>query len=148
MKAIIIILVTVLPFAYSSARGMDDAPPSDQRQAELIRRNIDRSLTHDISQIRINTVQLIIDIKARFPEFDLSNTVIPLMHILKTSDREEFRILAAVALYHLRAETGRFAVSRRAAYDGSERVRRQCSRLSAWWDAAETGTQFLADGSK
>jgi hypothetical protein len=147
MKAIIrIIMLLMLTAPLATAMTPDGAPPADPQKADLLRENIEQSLAHKIDQVRINTIQLIIDIKTRFPGFDLDNTVIPLMRILKNEPREEFRILAAVALYHVRTETGRFAVSRRAIYDDSERVRRQCGRLSTRWGIELPDDPLLADG--
>ena len=78
-------------------------------------------------------MQLLIDLHHSMPRLDLGFAVIPVMRILKQDTAEGQRILAAVTLYHLNTPTGRFAVERRALYDKSERVARNCSRIARYW---------------
>ena len=110
-------------------------------RVERIRANIARNLEHPLADVRANTIQLIIDLKKRCPFIDLDFAAIPLLRTLKSDERDEIRMLAAVALYRLGVETGHFAIARRAEYDDSARVRRHCARLHAWWGVEVTSAE-------
>jgi hypothetical protein len=62
-------------------------------------------------------------------EYECSDAVIPLMRMLKSDDREEIRIAAALALYKINDDRGIFAVKQAIRFDDSERVKKICSNL-------------------
>ena len=68
-----------------------------------------------------------------------------MMETLKNDDKAEFRILAALALYHLDSDLGRFAVERRAKFDDNPRVARHCSALVRNWGQASFSTDLIAE---
>jgi hypothetical protein len=59
-------------------------------------------------------------------EFHSERAVIPLMKMLKSSDIEEERLIAALSLAKIRSPKGMFAVKQRVIFDDSERVQRMC----------------------
>ena len=60
-------------------------------------------------------------------EFKCESAVIPLMGILRGSDRESAREVAALALCRIGDERGLYAVKRAVTFDQSERVRARCA---------------------
>jgi len=62
-------------------------------------------------------------------EIKAEEAVIPLMKMLRTEDREEARIVAALALYKLDNPRGIFAVKQATRFDNSERVRKMCTNF-------------------
>jgi hypothetical protein len=114
-------------------------------QQELIQKNVLANLQHKSLEVRAGTIQLLIDLKSAYPQYDISYALLPLMETLKSSEMPEFRILAALALYHLDSELGRFAVSRRAQFDESPRVARHCATLIRNWDKNTIGTDLIAE---
>jgi HEAT repeat protein len=60
-------------------------------------------------------------------EFKCEKAVIPLMAILRGSDRESARDVAALALCRIGDERGIYAVKRAVTFDGSSRVRARCA---------------------
>jgi hypothetical protein len=136
MNALIIALAfTFLAASPAAPRSGDENLTKEQM--ESIRENITRNLEHHIPNIRANSLQLLIDLHASHPEIDLSFAQLPAMRILKHDDDEGLRILAAVALFHIGDRRGRYAVQRRALYDGSQRVARQCTRLFRYWGTVD-----------
>ena len=62
-------------------------------------------------------------------EIRSSKAVIPLMRMLRNSDKEEARIMAALSLYKIESAKGMYLVQQAAKYDSSERVRKICQTL-------------------
>jgi len=62
-------------------------------------------------------------------ELSSSEAVIPLMRILRNSDREELRISAALALLKIGDSRGIFKIKRAIIFDESERVRSMCEKF-------------------
>jgi hypothetical protein len=62
-------------------------------------------------------------------EYECSEAVIPLLNILKNSEREEARITAALALFKINDARGMFAVKQAIKFDKSDRVKKVCSNL-------------------
>jgi hypothetical protein len=77
-------------------------------------------------------------------EFKCEQAVVPLMAILRGSDRESSRIVAALALCRIGASKGVYAVKRAALFDDSPEVRNCC----AWFYNAyvEEGTFAFLPG--
>lgn len=126
--AIVCALLTAGPL--NAQTGSTDITPEAQT---ILKKNILRNLEHRITDIRANTLQLIIDLAVSHREVDLGFALLPTMHILKHDNHEGLRILAAVALFHIGGDRGQFAVKRRSLYDSSPRVARNCSRLALYW---------------
>jgi hypothetical protein len=152
MKAAVLCLVLLFAAATIPARALTDEPakPFTKSQCELVRKNILKNLTDESDEIRAGTIQLIIDIKKAFPKESCSYAVIPLLDRLKSDKRCEIRILAAQALYELDSDLGRFAVTRRAQFDPSDRVARRCATLARLWDnrAVEQPANLAANEEK
>ncbi|MCB2205176.1 hypothetical protein KQI65_10535 [bacterium] len=144
MKATLSVLTLVLVLATTSMTQAQDAKPLSDHQQEMIKKNVLANLHHSSLDVRAATMQLLIDMKKTYPSYDMSYATIPLMETLKNDEKPEFRILAALALYHLDSELGRFAVERRAKYDSDERVARHCATLAKKWDSDRQDDSFLA----
>jgi hypothetical protein len=114
-------------------------PPDHPANCAQIKANILANLHSANDEVRASTIQLIIDLNEEFPQLSCRYAVIPLLERLRTDQRCEIRMLAALALYKLDSDLGRFAVSRRVFYDPSERVARLCDRLVRNWDVRESG---------
>ena len=153
MKTLTIAIVCALLAAgpLSAQSGNTGITPEAQT---ILKKNILRNLEHRITDIRANTLQLIIDLAVSHREVDLDFALLPAMHILKHDDHEGLRILAAVALFHIGGERGQFAVKRRGLYDDSPRVARNCGRLALYWGekclsrgigGSADGVLYLAD---
>lgn len=62
-------------------------------------------------------------------ELKCEKGVIPLMRMLKSEDREDARIVAALALLKIGNAKGIFAIKQAIKFDDSERVRRLCANF-------------------
>lgn len=62
-------------------------------------------------------------------ELKCEKGVIPLMRMLKSEEREDARIVAALALLKIGNSKGIFAIKQAVKFDDSERVRRQCANF-------------------
>jgi HEAT repeat protein len=62
-------------------------------------------------------------------EYKCEKALYPLMHMLKCENREDVRIVAALALIKIGRAKGVFAVKRAIRFDDSERVRKLCSNF-------------------
>jgi HEAT repeat protein len=72
--------------------------------------------------LKSSAAQILGDIKSE-------KAVIPLMKILKSSDDENLRIVAALSLYKIQSAKGMFAVRQAIRFDESARVRKVCLHL-------------------
>jgi predicted HAD superfamily phosphohydrolase len=72
--------------------------------------------------LKSSAVQILGEIKS-------NKAVIPLMKILKSSDDESLRIVAANSLYKIESPMGMFAVRQAIRFDESYRVRKVCRNL-------------------
>ena len=149
MKTLILaaalLVVTAASPAYTSAQN---AKPLSTEQQELIQKNVLANLQHSSLEVRANTIQLLIDLKKTYPTYDFGYALLPMMETLKSNERPEFRILAALALYHLDSELGKFAVARRAQYDESPRVAKHCASLIRNWESNTISTNLIAEVSR
>lgn len=62
-------------------------------------------------------------------ELKCSKAVIPLLKMLKNEEREDVRIVAALALQKIGDARGIFAIKQAIRFDSSERVRRLCTNF-------------------
>ena len=139
------VLLSLFLLMAGSLPARQSNPPLDERHIALITENLHNNLTTCCDEVKANTLQLLIDLDATHPEVPLDFAVLPVMRILKQHSDEGMRILAAVALQHIGGERARYAVSRRALYDVSERVSRNCSRIARHWDSELPALNILAD---
>jgi hypothetical protein len=145
MKTTLTALALCLAFLGSNVLAQQPVAPGE-KQAKLIETNVIANLQHPSLEVRAGTMQLLIDMKKEWPQNDLSYAVLPMLETLKSDEKPEFRILAALALYHLDSDLGRFAVERRAKYDSSERVAKHCAALAKSWDAKDSyGSDLLVE---
>ncbi|MCZ7556974.1 MAG: hypothetical protein M5R41_11300 [Bacteroidia bacterium] len=145
MKTTLTALAICLAFLGTNAFAQQPSSPGE-RQAKLIETNVIANLQHPSLEVRAGTMQLLIDMKKEKPQMDLSYAVLPMLETLKSDEKPEFRILAALALYHLDSDLGRFAVERRAKYDSSERVAKHCAALVRSWETKSgDGTDLLVE---
>ncbi|PLX31508.1 MAG: hypothetical protein C0600_05415 [Ignavibacteria bacterium] len=137
MKKSMITLVTLLVICAvpASLFATETNPPLSQERQELIETNVTAGLQHASAEVQADYVQLVIDLKRAYPEYDFNYAIIPLMDKLKNESDAGIRILAALALYEYKdSRMSRFAISQTAQLDGSERVARHCQTLVRKWD--------------
>ena len=131
-------------FATTSYASTTNPPLSKDRQ-ELIRTNVLAGLHHQNIEVVGNYIQLIIDLKRAYPEYNFDYCIIPLMDRLKNEAREPIRIFAALALYQFEdSDKGRFAIRQTALLDGSTRMRRHCTNLLRSWDQRTDAPVYTA----
>ncbi|MBR9978255.1 MAG: hypothetical protein KFH87_09220 [Bacteroidetes bacterium] len=138
----LLLAILVLPFNTLTAEKPE---PLTDRQTELIKKNVLTNLDHPSLEVRAGTMQLLIELKQAHPDYDVSYAVFPMMDVLKNDEKPEFRILAALTLYHLDSEVGRFAVERRAQFDSDDRVVRHCASLARNWEKKEISTDLITE---
>ncbi len=95
-------------------------------------KNIDSRITDKVMENLmegINSDNLGLKLSATYylGEYACCKAVIPLLKILKSDDREEARIAAALALYKINDDRGIFAVKQAIRFDDSERVKKLCA---------------------
>ena len=145
MKTFATTLALCLALLSTTVLAQQPVSPNE-KQAQLIERNVIANLQHPSLEVRAGTMQLLIDMKKTWPEYNLNFAVLPMMETLKSDDKPEFRILAALTLFHLDSELGRFAVERRAKYDSSDRVAKHCAALVKQWEKKDSfGTDLLVE---
>ena len=137
LAAVIVMTMTAAAAPPSGAPSLNDA------QLSSLRANIADNLQDANVDIRTSTMQLVLELKDAYPAADLDFAIIPLMTVLKNDNVPELRILAACALHAFDSELARFAVSRRALYDSSDRVARLCAAFPRAW-SVKTGEAGLA----
>lgn len=142
--ALVLAMITI-PLTNAAAQ---DARPLTERQQQLIEKNILANLESGSMEVRAGTMQTLIELKKSYPSYDVSYAVIPMMETLKHDDKASFRILAALTLYHLDSELGRFAVERRAQFDSDRRVARHCAALVRNWGRANYSGDLLAEAAR
>ncbi len=145
MKATVSILALALILLAAPLTKAQEAKPLTEQQLEMIQKNVLANLQHQSLDVRAATMQLLIDMKETYPSYDLNYAVLPMMETLKSDPKPEFRILAALALFHLDSDLGRFAVERRAKFDDDDRVARHCASLVRNWGKNVDKDSFLAE---
>lgn len=143
--AALALALVALPLASALAQ---DARSLTERQMELIEKNVLANLESPSMEVRAGTMQTLIELRKAYPSYDVNYAVLPMMETLKHDDKPAFRILAALTLYHLDSELGRFAVERRAQYDDNPRVARHCAALVRNWGRDSYSTDLLAEVSR
>lgn len=115
VSAVLLILLLVL--TGSTFASENEKEKNKMERAEL---NLLTSLESDNYGVRTSAAMILGDIKS-------TKAVIPLMRLLKSSDDERTRIIAALSLYKIGSPMGLFTVSRSARFDESARVRKLCT---------------------
>jgi hypothetical protein len=141
------LMLALVAVPFSSAFSQDARELTD-RQMELIQKNVLANLESPSMEVRAGTMQTLIELKKAYPSYDIGYAVIPMMETLKHDEKPAFRILAALTLYHLDSEMGRFAVERRAQYDSDKRVARHCAALVRNWGRPGISTDLVAEVSR
>ena len=107
----LLLLVAVSSLAYSI---------NSEKQYKQIEDNLIVGLNTDNEGLKISCTYFLGEIKS-------DKAVIPLMRILKSSEVEEERIAAALALVKINSDKGLFTIKQRIKFDDSERVQRMCA---------------------
>lgn len=116
MNKLLLVLVTIILFASVSAIARD-YKVKDCAVASLI-----IGINSDNFGLRTSSAYML-------GELQCEKGVIPLMRMLKSEEREDARIVAALALLKIGSEKGIFAIKQAIRFDDSERVRRQCANF-------------------
>jgi hypothetical protein len=110
-------------------------PPLSQERQDLIKTNLIAGLEHSSAEVQAHYVQLVVDLKRAYPDYDFDYAIIPLMAKLKSSDNCGMRILAALALYEYQdSRMGRFAVQQTIDHCDSDRLAKFCQTLIRKWN--------------
>ncbi|MBE0643659.1 MAG: hypothetical protein IH600_06230 [Bacteroidetes bacterium] len=110
-------------------------PPLSPERQEIIKTNIIAGLQHSSQEVQADYVQLMIDLKRAYPQYNFNYAIIPLMDKLKNEDNCGMRILAALALYEFQdSRMGRFAVEQTIDHCKSQRLAKFCQTLIRKWD--------------
>lgn len=91
-------------------------------------------------------MQLVIDLKRAYPNYDFDYAIIPLMGILKGEDSCPMRMLAALALYEFEdSRMSRFAVLQTFYHCDSERLTKHCKTLVLKWNQRDARPVYTAE---
>jgi hypothetical protein len=147
MKKMMMTLMIV--FAISAVPNMlfagETNPPLSQERQEYIKTNVLAGLQHSSMEVQADYVQLVIDLKRAYPEYDFDYAIIPLMDKLKNESDAGIRIISALALYEYQdSRKSKFAVQQTAMLDASDRVARHCQTLIRKWDNRSERPIFTA----
>jgi HEAT repeat protein len=116
MNKLLLVLVTIILLGSMSAIARD-YKVKDCTVASLI-----MGINSDNFGLRTSSAYML-------GELQCEKGVIPLMRMLKSEEREDARIVAALALLKIGSEKGIFAIKQAIRFDDSERVRRQCANF-------------------
>lgn len=118
MKLLITIpLLTLLLFGNTNAGG-------NPKETKEIKQNTISSLLDGLSS---DNLGLKSSCAYMLGELQVSTAVIPLMKILRGSDKDDLRIAAALALYKIGSPIAISAVKQSIRFDESERVSKHCA---------------------
>jgi uncharacterized protein (UPF0248 family) len=102
-----------------------------EEKLKLIERNLVIGLESNMPSLQASAAIVLKQIKLNAPYYDFSETIIPLMRIVKDENNEvTTRIAAAVVLHDLCSARGDFAIKRTAQFTDVERMKRICSLLA------------------
>lgn len=104
------------------SREISKTQNEDVKKKELIAKNLLNGINSENLGLKTSSAYFI-------GEFCCDKAVIPLLRILHNDESEEFRILAALALYKIGDSRGIFAVKKAIRFDKSERVRKMCDKF-------------------
>lgn len=127
----------VLLFLVLAAFSTDGSNKNGDKKDECIFASLMNGLESDNFGLRTSAAYLL-------GEFRCDRAVILLMRMLKSEEREEARIVAALALLKIGDQRGIFAIKQAIRFDGNERVRRQCEKFFAAYSIESSTTSSLA----
>jgi hypothetical protein len=117
------VLTGLLLFIFvMTSYGFGDSEISNPETKKAAVKNLLMGLNSENCGLRMSSAFILGEIKAE-------EAVIPLMHMLRTEECEDFRIVAALALYKINNPKGIFAIKQAIRFDDSERVRKMCSNF-------------------
>jgi HEAT repeat protein len=116
MTKLILVVLTVLTFAVTLTTAKGNKI-NDYTVASLI-----VGVNSDNFGLRTSSAYMLGELKCE-------KGVIPLMRMLKSEDREDARIVAALALLKIEDAKGMFAIKQAIRFDESERVKRLCTKF-------------------
>jgi len=120
-------------------------PPLSPERQEYIETNILAGLAHSSAEVRASYMQLVIDLKRAYPQYDFDYAIIPLMSLLKGEDGCPMRMMAALALYEFEdSRMSRFAVQQTMLHCDSDRLARHCKTLLVKWDQRDDRPLYTA----
>jgi hypothetical protein len=146
VAAVVCVAAGALLFAAPVLAGENDATIASmpQEKFDLIEQNVVLALSSGIPGMQADAAQLVRDLKSIRPEEALTQTVVPLMGVLKDEQADPAsRILAALALNTLESDKGDYAIARTAQFTDNQKVKHLCSWLAY---AKKTGRSADARG--
>ncbi len=155
LAAAVLLVGTVLIGGYAFAQNDDEGAVtryfSDEKLAK-IEDNLVVALAHHSPGVQASAAQTLRQLKMYNPDYPFSESIIPLMAIVKKETCcQTARICAALALHDLKSERGDFAISQTGRFTDDEKLKRMCFWLAydrqiekSIEDAAVTGTIPLA----
>lgn len=145
MKKSLMTLLVMMVVASASVFAQVNNPPLSADRQNDIKTNLLAGLQHPSMEVQADYIQLIIDLKRAYPEYDFDYAIIPLMDKLKNESESGIRIIAALALYEYKdSRMSKFAIQQTAKHDGSKRVARHCETLIRKWDSRSENSVFTA----
>ena len=134
LAAVVLSLLVAVP-----ATARPPAEPGKSPMRELTEKTLLNGLNCENCGVRTSAAFMLGDLK-------IKSAVIPLMSVLKDSENETARIIAALSLCRIGDARGVYAVKRAAHFDSSERVRLACG----WYynEFVQPGTFAFAPAEK
>jgi hypothetical protein len=104
--------------------GVSSAASLTKRDSAIMKgeKNLLIAINTDNYGLKSSAIQILGDLKSE-------KAVIPLMKILKSSNDENLRMVAAFSLYKIQSSMGMYAVRQAIRFDESARVRKMCLNL-------------------
>ncbi len=131
MAKLILIILSVLTLTATTSIAKD-GKVNDCTVASLI-----MGINSDNFGLRTSAAYMLGELKCE-------KGVIPLMRMLKSEEREDARIVAALALLKIGNEKGIFAIKQAIRFDQSDRVRRLCANFYNVYSEKSTVMGLLA----
>ncbi len=133
LVAVVIVLAGGLIGAGTAFAASEDEYVLNLSEAQLnvVEQNLVQALESNSPGLQASAAQIIRDVKKLRPEFKFSQSVIPLMGIVK-NERSDIgaRIVATLALHELKTARGDFAISRSAKFSNNGRIQHLCTWLT------------------
>ena len=131
MTKLILVLISLITFSTFAGNNKGDKV-NDYAVASLI-----MGINSNNFGLRTSAAYMLGELKCE-------KGVIPLMRMLKSEDREDARIVAALALFKIGNAKGIFAIKQAIKFDQSERVRRLCTNFYHAYSEKSTVIELLA----
>ncbi len=128
--SIILLLTVGTPLVNGQQVHQPEIPASDAKM-KLAQANILLALNSDMPDLQGSAALTLRELRKKTSDLDFSNSIIPLMRIVKTEDLDSrTRVAAALALHELRSERGDFAIQRTAEFTDDSYVKHICTWLA------------------